>query len=89
MDHGEGRFVSAETGTTRTPVDVEPSGWVFEYDNKWNPDVDDTAMVLLALRQVPTDNPEKRDNCFKRGELDARLPVQGRRLGRVVRQGLH
>lgn len=51
----------------KNPVDVEPSGWVFEYDNKWNPDVDDTAMVLLALRQVPTDNPEKRDNCFKRG----------------------
>jgi squalene-hopene/tetraprenyl-beta-curcumene cyclase len=50
----------------KNPVDVEPSGWVFEYDNKWNPDVDDTAMVLLALRQVPTDNPEKRDNCFKR-----------------------
>jgi len=51
----------------KNPVNVEPSGWVFEYDNKWNPDVDDTAMVLLALRQVPTDNPEKRDNCFKRG----------------------
>ena len=51
----------------KNPVDVEPSGWVFEFDNKWNPDVDDTAMVLLALRQVPTDNPTKRDNCFKRG----------------------
>ena len=31
---------------------VEPSGWVFEYNNKWNPDVDDTAMVLLALRKI-------------------------------------
>jgi len=51
----------------KNPVDVEPSGWVFEYNNKWNPDVDDTAMVLLALRQVPTDNPKKRDECFKRG----------------------
>jgi squalene-hopene/tetraprenyl-beta-curcumene cyclase len=51
----------------KNPVDVEPSGWVFEYDNKWNPDVDDTAMVLLALRQVPTDHPEKRNSCFKRG----------------------
>ena len=38
-------------------VHVEPSGWVFEYENKWNPDVDDTAMVLLALRLVPTDDP--------------------------------
>ena len=46
---------------------VEPSGWVFEFENKWNPDVDDTAMVLLALRKVPTDHPQKRDECFQRG----------------------
>jgi squalene-hopene/tetraprenyl-beta-curcumene cyclase len=51
----------------KNPVDVEPSGWVFEYNNQWNPDVDDTAMVLLALRLIPTDNPQKRDECFKRG----------------------
>jgi len=51
----------------KNPVNVEPSGWVFEYQNKWNPDVDDTAMVLLALRQIPTDNPAKRDECFQRG----------------------
>jgi squalene-hopene/tetraprenyl-beta-curcumene cyclase len=47
-------------------VDVEPSGWVFEFENKWNPDIDDTAMVLLALRLIPTDNPQKRDECIKR-----------------------
>ena len=51
----------------KNPADVEPSGWVFEYNNRWNPDVDDTAMVLLALRQVPTQNPKRRDECFKRG----------------------
>jgi len=51
----------------KNPVNVEPSGWVFEYENKWNPDVDDTAMVLLALRQIPTDDPKKRDECFQRG----------------------
>lgn len=51
----------------KNPVDVEPSGWVFEYENKWNPDVDDTAMVLLALRKIATDNPQKRDECFQRG----------------------
>ncbi len=51
----------------KNPVDVEPSGWVFEFENKWNPDVDDTAMVLLALRQIPTDNPARRDECFRRG----------------------
>lgn len=51
----------------KNPAKVEPSGWVFEYHNEWNPDVDDTAMVLLALRQIPTDNPAKRDECFARG----------------------
>jgi len=51
----------------KNPAKVEASGWVFEYNNKWNPDVDDTAMVLLALRKIPTDNPRKRDECFQRG----------------------
>jgi squalene-hopene/tetraprenyl-beta-curcumene cyclase len=45
----------------KNPADVEPSGWVFEFNNKWNPDVDDTAMVLLALRKIPTANPARRD----------------------------
>jgi squalene-hopene/tetraprenyl-beta-curcumene cyclase len=48
-------------------TDVEPSGWVFEFNNKWNPDVDDTAMVLLALRKIPTANPRRRDASFRRG----------------------
>lgn len=51
----------------KNPAKVEPSGWVFEYHNKWNPDVDDTAMVLLALRQIPTEDPKRRDECFQRG----------------------
>jgi squalene-hopene/tetraprenyl-beta-curcumene cyclase len=51
----------------KNPANVEPSGWVFEYENKWNPDVDDTAMVLLALRKIATDNPPRRDECFQRG----------------------
>ena len=51
----------------KNPAKVEPSGWVFEFENKWNPDVDDTAMVLLALRKTPTNDPAKRDECFQRG----------------------
>ncbi|MBU6409255.1 MAG: squalene--hopene cyclase [Verrucomicrobia bacterium] len=51
----------------KNPARVEPSGWAFEFENKWNPDVDDTAMVLLALRKIPTDDPGKRDECFRRG----------------------
>jgi squalene-hopene/tetraprenyl-beta-curcumene cyclase len=50
----------------KNPAKVEPSGWVFEFNNKWNPDVDDTAMVLLALRKIPTDDPKRRDECFRR-----------------------
>jgi squalene-hopene/tetraprenyl-beta-curcumene cyclase len=30
-------------------VDVEPGGWCFEHANDFYPDVDDTAMVLMAL----------------------------------------
>ena len=51
----------------KNPANVEPSGWVFEFENKWNPDVDDTAMVLLALRQIPTGDSAKRDECLQRG----------------------
>jgi squalene-hopene/tetraprenyl-beta-curcumene cyclase len=51
----------------KNPADVEPSGWVFEFENKWNPDVDDTAMVLLALRLIPTRDPRRREECFRRG----------------------
>ena len=29
--------------------DAEPSGWAFEFNNEFYPDIDDTAMVLLAL----------------------------------------
>ncbi len=32
---------------------VEPSGWAFEFENDWYPDIDDTAMVLLALQHIP------------------------------------
>jgi len=29
--------------------DTEPSGWAFEFNNEFYPDIDDTAMVLLGL----------------------------------------
>ncbi|MBN2505392.1 MAG: squalene--hopene cyclase [Verrucomicrobia bacterium] len=51
----------------KNPTPVEPSGWVFEFENKWNPDIDDTAMVLLALRLIPTPTPQRRDAAFRRG----------------------
>lgn len=30
--------------------EVEPSGWAFEYNNKFYPDIDDTALILMALQ---------------------------------------
>jgi squalene-hopene/tetraprenyl-beta-curcumene cyclase len=34
---------------SKTLRGVEPGGWFFEYRNSYYPDVDDTAMVLIAL----------------------------------------
>ncbi len=34
---------------THVKTDVEPSGWYFEFNNAYYPDVDDTAMVTMAL----------------------------------------
>jgi squalene-hopene/tetraprenyl-beta-curcumene cyclase len=32
--------------------DLAPGGWAFEFDNDLYPDVDDTAVVILALREL-------------------------------------
>jgi len=37
---------------------LEPSGWYFEFANEFYPDIDDTAMVLLALRHVEASDPK-------------------------------
>jgi squalene-hopene/tetraprenyl-beta-curcumene cyclase len=36
---------------------TEPSGWAFEYNNEHYPDIDDTAMVLLALGKMKARKP--------------------------------
>lgn len=44
-------------------------GWAFEFKNDFYPDVDDTAMVLLALRHVHISNPdlalEREKSCLR------------------------
>ena len=32
---------------------LEPGGWAFEFANDWYPDVDDSAVILMALRELP------------------------------------
>ncbi|MGA3125555.1 MAG: squalene--hopene cyclase [Candidatus Korobacteraceae bacterium] len=39
--------------------DLTPSGWAFEFANEFYPDIDDTAMVLLALLHARATDPEK------------------------------
>ncbi len=39
--------------------DLEPGGWAFEFANEYYPDIDDTAMVLLALQHARASDPEK------------------------------
>ncbi len=35
-----------------TKSGTAPAGWFFEYANAWYPDVDDTAMVAMALKRI-------------------------------------
>ncbi len=41
----------AGKGDWAQTVDAEPGGWCFEHANDFYPDVDDTAMVLMALAE--------------------------------------
>ena len=55
----------------------EASGWPFEYNNVYYPDVDDTAMVLMALRLVKPDDAPELERTFRRA-LDWELSFQCR-----------
>lgn len=46
--------------------DLEPSGWYFEFANEFYPDIDDTAMVLLALKHTGASDRAALDACAKR-----------------------
>jgi len=45
---------------------TEPSGWAFEYANEFYPDVDDTAMVMLALSTARASAPAMQEACHRR-----------------------
>ena len=46
---------------------VEPGGWAFQFDNAFYPDLDDTAVVLMALAQVELPDAERRERAIARG----------------------
>lgn len=41
-----------QAGDWAARVNCEPGGWFFEHHNEYYPDVDDTVMVLMALKSV-------------------------------------
>ena len=54
---------------------TEPSGWAFEFANEFYPDIDDTAMVLLALQNAASSNPKAQAAAEKRA-IDWLLAMQ-------------
>ncbi|MFI6006171.1 squalene--hopene cyclase [Streptomyces sp. NPDC051366] len=44
-----------------------PGGWAFQFHNDNNPDLDDTAEVILALRRVQHPDPVRVDAAIERG----------------------
>jgi squalene-hopene/tetraprenyl-beta-curcumene cyclase len=56
---------------------TEPSGWYFEFANEFYPDIDDTAMVLLALKHARASSAKDHDACVQRA-LKWLLDMQSR-----------
>ena len=46
--------------------DLPPGGWAFEFVNNWYPDVDDSSMVLVALKEGLAD-PAKHQAALQQG----------------------
>ena len=46
--------------------DLNPGGWAFEFANEYYPDIDDTAMVLLAFRHAKASDPDKQARAERR-----------------------
>ncbi len=55
---------------------TEPSGWYFEFANEFYPDIDDTAMVLLALRHAQSPKVSAQQASIRRA-VQWMLDMQG------------
>jgi squalene-hopene/tetraprenyl-beta-curcumene cyclase len=58
----------------------QPGGWYFEFNNEFYPDVDDSAMVCLALSQVEHPNGRYQRESVQRA-IDWMLSMQSRNGG--------
>ncbi|MCS7030330.1 MAG: squalene--hopene cyclase [Gloeomargarita sp. SKYG116] len=45
---------------------ARPGGWAFEFDNRYYPDVDDTAVVVMALSQIRLPNEAEKQQAIRR-----------------------
>jgi len=47
--------------------ELEPGGWAFEFLNDWYPDVDDSGIVMMAIKDVKLKNMDAKDEAIGRG----------------------
>jgi len=74
-----------EAGDWAERTRAEPSGWCFEYANRFYPDVDDTAMVVIALATWRAALPAARGGDGSRGSRAARDAAVDAAIGRACR----
>jgi squalene-hopene/tetraprenyl-beta-curcumene cyclase len=56
---------------------LDPGGWAFEHANDWYPDVDDSAVILMVLQQLPLAHTADGRRAIGRG-LEWTLGMQSR-----------
>lgn len=59
---------------------LAPGGWAFEFENRWYPDVDDTAVILMGLNRIRASDPERQRRAILLGTNWA-LGMQSRNGG--------
>jgi len=60
--------------------DLEPGGWAFEFLNDWYPDVDDSGIVMMAMKDVKLNDSKAKNDAIKRG-IDWCLGMQSKNGG--------
>lgn len=60
--------------------DLEPGGWAFEFLNDWYPDVDDSGIVMMAIKEIQTKDMQAKDDAIRRG-INWCLGMQSRNGG--------
>jgi squalene-hopene/tetraprenyl-beta-curcumene cyclase len=53
----------------------KPGAWAFEFENRFYPDVDDTAVVLMALVTIAMGNEKRKEGAMKRA-IDWTMSMQ-------------